>query len=176
MPVSVSSIDGIVSQSAGLTVKLCIIAVTNMNIVLRANVSPAHSRLPAPNGNDRSLLKHNLPFWSRNRSGLNRSGCSQTVGSLCDAYSDVMTNEFCEWKENSLLKRSLRTDCGLTFGMSYPMNCVSSIVLCGIPDGASVTYRILSRMHASVYGKLQFENEKYHGNTKLHIDQVHRHR
>lgn len=39
--------------------------------------------------------------------------------------------------------------------MSYPINFVSIMALCGKPEGTKVSKRIISRNVASVYGKLK---------------------
>lgn len=42
-----------------------------------------------------------------------------------------------------------------TFGMSYPLKVVSAVAVCGNPDGMRVSWRRVSRIHASTYGKLE---------------------
>lgn len=85
--------SGIFAFSGKLKLKFCINAVATRNITFRANVSPAHKRLPAPNGNDLSSFTENCPFESKNRSGLNSSGFSHTDGSSLFAVSDANTIE-----------------------------------------------------------------------------------
>lgn len=43
----------------------------------------------------------------------------------------------------------------LTFGISYPMICVSSKAVCGTPVALRVSKRKVSRSVASTYGKLE---------------------
>lgn len=56
-------------------------AVVTKNNIFRANVSPAQSRLPALKGNETSFFSDKLPWASKNRSGLNLWGSSQTHSS-----------------------------------------------------------------------------------------------
>lgn len=91
MPVHVLEGRGIFSFSAIDISKFCIIAVATKNNVFLANVSPAQSRFPAPNGIDLSNLVSNFPDSSRNRSGLNVLGSSHVSSSECEPCKDEKT-------------------------------------------------------------------------------------
>lgn len=71
MPVHVSQGNGIFSFAGMTKSKFCTNIETTRNNVFLENVSPAHSRLPDPNGSDLSNLGENFPDSSKNRSGLN---------------------------------------------------------------------------------------------------------
>lgn len=87
-PVLVSSGEGIFEFSGTAISKFCRIPAKTRNSVFFANVSPAQTRFPTPNANCLSNLAENCPASSKNRSGLNSSGCSQTCLSTCAPYSD----------------------------------------------------------------------------------------
>lgn len=113
MPVVASRKYGIGCPLGAFTVKFCIMAVKKRNMEFRANVSPAHKRFPVdwkitkimrnsihndakkcipnPKGIDWSFLGQNLPWSSRNRSGWNLFGSTQTFGSLLAADNVVTT-------------------------------------------------------------------------------------
>lgn len=100
------------------------------NIVFLAKVSPAQSLLPAPNGNETSFFKFNVPFEERNRSGLKFSGSPQTSLSLCTAKSPAMMT--------------------VSLGTWYPPKVVSHKVRCGTDDGTKVSNLNISLSVASV--------------------------
>lgn len=83
--------SGIFSFLGKVKSKFCIRADNIKNIELRANVSPAHRRLPAPNGMDLSNFGENLPDSSRKRSGLNSLGSSHASSSACAADNEEKT-------------------------------------------------------------------------------------
>lgn len=71
-------------------------AATIKNNAFLENVSPAHNRLPEPNGSDLSNFGENWPDSSKNRSGLNWSGWCHVCSSLCDPYNDPKTIAPCK--------------------------------------------------------------------------------
>lgn len=80
-PVHVFEGKGISLSSGVAILKFCMIADATKNIVFLANVSPAQSLFPAPNGSDLSSFGENFPNESKNRSGLNKSECSHVFSS-----------------------------------------------------------------------------------------------
>lgn len=95
---TVSLVLGIFSFSGTMKLKFCMSAVATRKITFLANVSPAHKRLPAPNGNDLSNFTENCPFSSKNRSGLNSCGFFHMAGSSLHAVSEANTIEPCREK------------------------------------------------------------------------------
>lgn len=95
MPVQVSSGNGIRLFLCISKLKFWISADKIKNNEFRANVSPAQSRFPAPNGNDLSNLGENCPAASRNRSGLNNCGCSNVCSSWWAAFKAGTTTVPC---------------------------------------------------------------------------------
>lgn len=110
MPVTVSDGSGICSFFAGAMLKFWMMAVATKNSAFRANVSPAHTRLPAPNGIDLSSFGQNCPDSSKNRSGINSFGRCQAVSSLWDACSDENTIVPCSKQHSVFEKKKKKLD------------------------------------------------------------------
>lgn len=93
IPEGRSSIAGctIFWPSGTLTVKFCNIAATNKNIIFRANVSPAQSRFPAPNGKEMSNFRSNFPLRLIKRLGLKVFASLNRFSSSCATCSMVNT-------------------------------------------------------------------------------------
>lgn len=104
-PVHVFEGRGTFSFSVDEILKFCMIADATMNKVFLANVSPAQSLLPAPNGNDLSNLGDNFPRVSKNRSGLNRSGRFHVSSSKWDPIRDPKTIAPCRIAKLLILKK-----------------------------------------------------------------------
>lgn len=119
-------------------------------------VSPAHKRLPAPNGIETSLGKLSSPFSLRNRSGRNWYGRSNFVRSKWADCNPVTIKApyitFCNFQ--NMLNCEISVYLCYTFGTSYPANFVSRSAACGTPEGTPVSSRIISRSVASMYGIL----------------------
>lgn len=122
-PETVSFGSGIFSFSAILKLKFCMRAVAIKKITFLAKVSPAHKRLPAPNGNVLSNFTENFPFSSKNRSGLNSCGCFHMAGSSLHAVSEANTIEPCREK-----KTRIQIQFALTVKSIFQSNCLWNIV------------------------------------------------